>query len=247
MQKSLFIIHPKDSTTTFLNKIKKHISICFPEDAHFFDIQTNDKSHQECIEAIKVHQSNGLIIFLGHGTSYKLYGSKGSGSVYGNEIIQAESPSLIYDNNNFINFSNIDVFANKKIISLSCNSNGKIGKEALMKGAKVFLGFGDLPTSIDELEDLGEKSESGTSLKSIVKNLKSELNYIIKKSLEIGIRNSLNFNQLCDLIKFITNQRITYFLIDCKTFNERRIIANHLYDIKKGIIIYGDGKEKLIG
>ncbi|WP_188466217.1 hypothetical protein [Bizionia arctica] len=186
---------------------------------------------------------------MGHGRSNYLYGAKGKlfDNAFISEDAKKEHPEDYFYKEEFITFDNIDSFKGKKIFCLTCNSNGKIGLEAIRKGAKVFLGFGDLPTSIEELKEQKEENKPGTSLAKIEKALKTEINYIIKKSITICIQKNQTFEQLVDLIRFITNQRISYYLVDQKKISERKLIANYLYDFKQGIVIYGNRKEKLIG
>lgn len=247
MQKQLLIIHPQDSTTTFLDKIKNYLNSELPYITHHYNIKLNNESHQNCLQKIIEHSESGLIIFMGHGRSDFLYGSKGK--YYGelvSEDAKKEHPENYFHLEKFITFNNIDVFYNKKVICLSCNSNGKIANEAIKNGTKVFVGFGELPTSIEELKEQGEENKVGTSLALIEKTLKSEINYIIKKSLEYSIKNNYTFEQLYDFMKFLTNQKIAFYLIDQSRVKERKIIANYLYDFKKGIEIFGNKNEFLI-
>ncbi len=149
--KRILIIHPHDKTTQFLESINNNLQPEFSNDIQYFRIETNDNSHKQCLERIKEHPSNGIIIFLGHGRSDALYGSKGdeySPSLEWEEI--AAFPDLYYFNESFISKSNADVFYEKKVFCLACNSNNKIAEYAIDKGAISFLGFGDIPTSSEE-------------------------------------------------------------------------------------------------
>jgi hypothetical protein len=248
MRKPLLIIHPEDSTTGFLDKIKSHLKRELTGLTHHYNVKPNEGSHNNCFQSISDHSEDGLILFMGHGRSNFLYGAKGKlfDSDFISDDAKEESPENYFYKEEFITLDNIDVFKNKKVVCLTCNSNGIIGKEAIDKGAKVFLGFGNLPSSIEELIEQGEKNETGTSLASVEKVLKTEINYIIKKSITIGINKNYNFEQLFDVIRFIGNQRIAFYLINQKKVSERKIIANYLYSFKKGIVIYGNAKEKLI-
>lgn len=246
MDKNLLIIHPYDKSTVFLERIKNHLQAKFPENCHYFNIKPQLASHKQCLSEINNFYEEGLILFMGHGKSNCLYGAKGD--FYGtleNELVKEENPEKYFYEDNFINDQNINIFNNKKVISLSCNSSGQIGRKAVESGAKVFLGFGDIPSSVGELEDKGEKSKTGTSLSTIEQAIKTEINYIIKKSIEIGIVNKYSFSELVELIYFISNQRISDYLVNQKKINERKLIANYLYDFKKEIKIYGDKNEKL--
>ncbi len=247
MDKKILIIHPYDKSTSFLERIKSHLQIQFRDAVHYFSIKPNLPSHSQCIETIKEFCENGLILFMGHGKSNCLYGAKGD--YYGtleNELVKTEEPDKYFYEDNFINEQNIAVFSGKKIISLSCNSNGQLGRYSIENGAKVFLGFGDLPTSIEELEEQGEKSKSGVSLSKIEQALKTEINDIIKKSIAIGIFKDYSFKELVELIYFITNQKISHYLVNQKKISERKLIANYLYTFKNEMKIYGNGNEKLV-
>jgi hypothetical protein len=248
MHKPLLIVHPEDSTTGFLDKIKNHLNNELAHLTHHYNVKPNENSHINCLKDILDHPENGLILFMGHGRSNYLYGAKGKSfdNAFISDDAKKEHLQDYFYKEKFITFDNIDTFKNKKVFCLTCNSNGKIGVEAIKKGAKVFLGFGDLPTSIEELKEQGEENKPGTSLASIERVLKTEINYIVKKSITIGIKKKQTFEQLYDLIRFITNQRIAYYLVDQKKVSERKLIANYLYNFKQGVVIYGNRKEKLI-
>ncbi len=247
MDKRLLIIHPYDKSTTFLDRIKNYLQTQLKESSHYFSVKPNEFSHNQCLETIKDFSQNGLLLFMGHGKSNCLYGAIGdkAETLVSNEA-KTEHPEAYYSNKNFIHLGNNIVFNNKKVICLSCNSNAQIGRDSVQKGSKVFLGFGALPTSIGELEEQGEEGKPGVSLANIEQALKAEITYIIKKSVRIGIDKNYSFNELVDLIYFITNQKISDYLVNQKKVSERKLIANYLYTFKKEIKIYGNGNEKLI-
>lgn len=243
--KQILIIHPNDKTTSFLNRIKNYLVEKFEDRIHHFNIYPNDDSHKTCLDRIRNHPSDGLIIFLGHGRTDKLYGSKGD--LYHNKDLVSpdaieEDPSKYYFNDNFINEENIDVFSDKRVFCLACNSNNKISTFASDKGVNTFFGFGNIPTSRAEFEEDGIKNVSN----DMVKFMKSELNLIIKKGLEYGISNNYNFRQLMDIIHLIINQRIAYYLKEEKHLNERRQLVDYLYLLKKEMRIVGDKNLKLL-
>jgi len=242
-EKRILIVHPYDKTTSFLDRIKNHLQTIFENDVHYFSVKPNDESHNQCLERISTHLSSGLIIFLGHGRSDKLYGSKADEySAFVSADAVAEFPEKYYYNDNFINEANVEIFSGKKVFCLACNSNDKIANYALDKEVKSFLGFGDIPTSPEELIDDGIENVS----KNIVKSMKTELIYIIKRSLVNGIAKNFTFEQLQNLIDFIINQRISDILINQKEFKDRYTLTDYLYFLKKDIKIKGNKKLKLI-
>lgn len=242
--KPILIVHPNDKTTTFLDKIKNHLIEKFDYQVHHFNIYPNEKSHNDCLERITQSPKNGLVIFLGHGRTDKLYGSKGEfydNSEFVSSEAKDESPDAYYYNDSFIHEGNIEVFSGKKVFCLACNSNDKIAEYAMEKGAKSFLGFGNIPTSLSEFEDKEEKVTN-----DVVVKMKTELNYIIKTSLVLSIANGFTFGGLLNYIHFITNQRLTDSLTNQKSFKERHVFADYLYHLKNDIKVLGDQRSKLI-
>tara|TARA_B100000378_G_C18055986_1_gene414412 strand:+ start:5116 stop:5601 length:486 start_codon:yes stop_codon:yes gene_type:complete len=148
MSKKILVVHPYDKSTIFLNRIKNHINVNFPENLHYFSVKPNEASHIKCLEIVKNFSNDGLIFFMGHGKSNCLYGAKGDyyGTLKNNDL-EAQDPDKYYYEDNYITKQNIDVFDKKKVIALTCNSNAQVGKISIDNGAKVFMGFGDLPTS----------------------------------------------------------------------------------------------------
>jgi hypothetical protein len=236
-EKKILIVHPYDITTSFLESIASYLRSAFPDDIHYFSIEPNNPSHQQCLKRIGIHSSNGLIIFLGHGRSDKLYGSRGD-EFYADASYDliAAFPEKYYFNEDFIHQGNVDVLSGKKVFCLACNSNDKIAKYAYDKGVTSFLGFGDIPTSPEELMAIGLQNNG----KDIARLMQVELNYIIKRGLQICIENNSTFEQLQNIMEFIINQRITDYLINNKSLQDRYILANNLYSLKMNIKIKGN-------
>jgi len=240
--KKILIIHPLDKTTQFLNRIKNHLFKNFKNKIHVFNIQRTETSHEQCLQKIRDHSAKGLIIFLGHGRSDKLFGSKGDNyNAIVDEEIQLEHPQDYYYKQDFITPENADVFKDKKVFCLACNSNEKIAKCAIEKGARSFVGFGDIPTSYDEFMDKNQNVHN-----SIVPKIKAELVYIIKKGLDLAIQNNCTLKELESYIDFITSQHIAYILADGEKFADRYKLADNLYFIKKSIAIFGSSSIPII-
>lgn len=242
--KPILIVHPHDKTTLFLDRIKNHLIELFKDELHHFNIYPNDESHDICLDRIRKHPQNGIIIFLGHGRSDRLYGSKGDlyeSSSFITQEAKDQAPDLYYYNDNFINERNIDVFSGKKVFCLACNSNEKIASLAMENGANAFIAFGDIPTSKGEF-----KNQDRPISNDIVAKMKTELNYIIKTGLSLSIKSNETFKYLSNTIRFITNQRLTDILINQKKFNERYLLADYLFYLQKECIVLGDPQLRMI-
>jgi hypothetical protein len=243
-EKPILIIHPKDKTTNFLGRIKNQLTLKFNDSVHLFNIYPTDSSHIQCLERIYAHPGNGIIIFLGHGRSDRLCGSRGD-LFHSIDFISpaaiAENPESYYYNENFIDKNNASVFADKKVFCLACNSNEKIANYAIEGGAKSFFGFGDIPTSIAEFMNLNASVSN-----DVVAKMKTEINYIIKTSLVLGITHGYTFQEILNRIQFITTQRIMDISINQRHYREWDILTEHLYSFKKGATIFGEKRLKIL-
>lgn len=243
--KNILIIHPDDKSTFFLNRIKSKLKQDYNDIIHFYNVKPNDLSHKNCIKLVANEQKIKLVVFLGHGKSDTLCGSKGNlydGFGYHNEILLQEEPKDFYYNEHFINESNLENFKGKNIFCLSCNSNEKIALDAINAGVISFIGFGNIPTSIDEFKKL--KYEYVSS--DLVRSMKTEINYIIKTSLHLAIKHDFSIIELEKYIKFISNQRISDILINNKKYKDRYILADNIYLFMKEMKIFGNKDSKLI-
>lgn len=240
-EKPILIVHPKDSTTKFLCRIKNHLINNLEGQTHHFNVYPNDRSHALCIDRIQRNPENGVIIFMGHGRSDALSGAIGDNY---NSLISydavVEQPEESYYKEYFIDKNNVDVFSKKKVFCLACNSKENIGHLAVEKGAKAFLGFGEIPTSLGEF-DTGEQIS-----KDSVNKMKAELTYIIKMSLVHAIKKRATFEELLTLIHFVTNQRISDILVFQKGFKERYVFTEFLYRVKKEAIVIGQKKIRVL-
>jgi hypothetical protein len=146
-----------------------------------------------------------------------------------------------YENDNFISKDNIEVFSGKRVFCLSCRSADGLGKLAVEKGAKAFIGFGDIPTDSSEI-----LLEIGTRLPLLIARFKGEINWIVKTSLVYSINNNHNFFQLVDTIRLFTNIRINEIILTHRSLRQRRLLADYLYNFKNDMALLGDGSERLM-
>jgi hypothetical protein len=230
LNSKFLIIHPYDRSTFFLNKIERFLRGKFPKEIDLFNVKPSHESHEECIYRVSNLNKDALILFLGHGHSDKLFGASSDPYSY-----------IPYHNDNFISEDNIEVFKNKKIICLSCNSKGKIANLAIEKGVITFVGFGDIPTTVGEFDNRGYKVGG----KSLIE-MKCKLNQIIKYSIYFSIERNYNFKQFVNLIKLITNKKLSE-LLHINNKNKRNIlIYETLFYFKNEVSVFGKSDAYLL-
>lgn len=232
----IFCIYPHDRTTFFLDRIQNYLKKELKDKFHCFKVKPNTTSHEDCLSFVKGSERK-LILFMGHGDSQNLYGAIKDGDtytpLYSGDNFQGEP----FNNEQFINESNIGIFQNHVVISFSCNSNQRknsLASSALENGGtKAFMGFGYIQT------DEREKGEEGLTRKEL-KLFKGLLVNIFKKALSEAYHNRLSVEGICDKIKILTNREIYRLLKYNKKKGMRDNLIKHLFNFRKEIKVYGD-------
>jgi hypothetical protein len=230
-------IYPQDGSTKFLNRIQNHLTLALGATFHCYKVKPNQESHDECLERLRSDNEEELVLFLGHGRSDRLYGANSNYSFFPSPLYEG---IVDYENDNFINRENLDVFRDRKVFCLSCNSADGLGKIAIEKGARVFIGFGDIPTDNEVLPELGKR------MPLLIARFKGEVNWIVKTSLSHAIRKDYSFGQLVDLIRLLTNSRMNHIVLMHPGLRHRRLLADYLYIFKDGMRLFGNRNEKLL-
>jgi len=223
----ILCVFPNDPSTRFLEKLSWELNKHFDSNFHCFKVKPNKSSHTKCLDRIKMGNDE-LILFLGHGQSDKLFGAITNNF---NTFHTDSEDFFIHDD--FINKENINVFSNKKVICLSCNSNDKIGKWAVDSGTKVFLGFGDIPTDwLTEYERLKISKFDVFAFRCLMRDI------ILKSIIYVGAHN-MTFKALDKVIKIFVNRTIYYGKYPYKIKN-LSWVNDRLCYFKDEIKVYGD-------
>lgn len=229
----ILIVHPLDPSTKALKRVGNYIKCSFPNEVHIFNVHPNEESRFSCYEAIQKCSTNDIILFLGHGSSFALYGSKGNmydKADFVSYDVQKEYPELYYYNEFFLNDNNWNLLKDKRLICVSCMSNC-FGKTLFDRGiVRSIIGFGDLPTSLGEFKERKINANS-----HLIAWMKGEINWIIKRSVVYSYSMNYSFLMTGELIKFVVQQRIAMHLHSRNRF--RYILANQLVKIKEELLV----------
>lgn len=138
MNPKVLIIHPWDSSTKFLESI---ISFLKKNGFPIKIFRPNNKTSNVEAEVEASYKEGDLLVFLGHGSSRSLFGSAN----------EQQEKVILFNLDQAARF-----FPNKKSILLACRSAELLVSANLSGG---YIGFGDLPTSIDEVLGTREQSD----------------------------------------------------------------------------------------
>ncbi len=220
---SFFGIHPEDKDLNFLRKLNDDLVSQY-SNYTYYRLRPNYDSHQNCLAAMRRTKDVTAFIFC-HALEKSLRGCK----------IESNSNSNSHRNYTYGNFIspnlNIDVFKDKKILCLACNSKD-LGSYAINAGAQVFLGFGEIPFYLTE----------NFKEQDVINLVKENLRNVMYNSIVNAIDKNHTFNQLSVSISTSIDIAKNNLLLGKARDRKSRIDANRaLSKIKQGITMFGDG------
>lgn len=221
-------IFPNDDTTAFLGELIKILKKSFPQKVVCYKIKPTIDAHEACLQKVLKSSPKNLILYLGHGQSDKLSGASAGNTVSNNQEYE------LFRKKGFINQQNIDVFSNKKVICLSCNSNEKLGQYALSKNCQCFVGFGFIPT--DWLDETPCTPRD-------VDLFRQMLCALMADAIIYAIKHQFNFDQFEKVLKIMTNQAIFTKSHRNHTYAGAQHdywIDENLYKLKDEVKIFGN-------
>lgn len=203
-----------DPSTHFLfeiiNKLKEN-SVEF----EVTEICPNDESYADSLHKITNFPKKSIIVFLGHGQSDQLYGGECLGSFPKKPIIKSNQ---------------MNIFENQFLFILACDSSKLIQRSFQQSKTIKSIGFGGLPTSIEEVEKDKKLFAVGISEETI-EEFKKEIVLIISTSLS-WYHN--DFNQLKDYMILYLDQRIYSAVLIKKDRN----LSDLLFKMRSELVLY---------
>lgn len=131
----MYLIFPSDPTTNFLQQVIDDTLVLFPE-INVIRCAANEESYVATKESLEAIPEGRTIFFVGHGSPSTLYGGA----------------SHEFEKRPLITLKNINLFKNSKLILMACNSTGFIKSSRPMRNFSDGLGFGLLPSEMEELQ-----------------------------------------------------------------------------------------------
>ncbi len=210
----IYIIISIDPSTQFLfeiiNNLKK-IDLEFK----VLEIHPNEESYAKTLEEISNFEKKSQIIFLGHGQSNQLYGG--------------ESLNL-FPKKAFVKLNEMNIFQDQNLFLLACDSASLIKSSFRQSRVIKSIGFGGLPTSLEEVEKDKKLSAEGISEQTI-EDFKNEIVNTVFIALALHHK---DFNKLSDYITLLLDQRINNAVLVKKDRN----LADLLFKMRYEMVLY---------
>jgi len=208
------IIIAIDPSTHFLYKIIDNIK-GRGVDIKLTEIHPTEESYANCVEEISHFEKGTPVVFLGHGQSDQLYGGENLDSFPKRPIIK---------------LNKMNIFKGQYLFLLACDSAKLIKSSFRLSKVVKSIGFGGLPTSMEEVEKDKKLSTDGISEQTI-DDFKSEIVDTVSNALSFYYK---DFNRLSDYLKLLIDQRINNAVLRKKDRN----LADLLFKMRNEMVFY---------
>lgn len=236
------IICPQDPTIRCVERQARRLDRRLGGMSKIYVVKPNDKSKSDCHQKIKSWSEDDIIIFMGHGRSDALFGSRGRNfNAMGHDSgFEVDNPEDYYNDENFIDKSNYVFLKGKSIVCFACETN-LLAKKLIDAGAKSVLGFGKMPTSVEEFK-------SDWKLPYISKKMIAFMNGVLNVSFRDAMIKVVNMGgEIVDIaIYFKMEMRRQISLLLHSKAKYRYDIADVLYKILYSVDVIGDKRTKIL-
>lgn len=210
----IYIIISIDPSTQFLFEIINNLEKNGLE-FKVLEIHPNEESYAKTLEEISKFEKKSQIIFLGHGQSNQLYGG--------------ESLNL-FPKKAFVKLNEMNIFQEQNLFLLACDSASLIKSSFRQSRVIKSIGFGGLPTSLEEVEKDKKLSAEGISEQTI-EDFKNEIVNTVSIALALHHK---DFNRLSDYLTLLIDQRINNAILVKKDRN----LADLLFKMRYEMVLY---------
>lgn len=233
----ILAIHPLNEDLRFLNKFIIQMENEFGDFFNSATLANNYSSHEKALTLIDNLEENDIVFLLIHGATRVIYGCE-----YRSKFATHSKRYVHFDKYGyFIDKNNIHVLSNKKIICLSCNSDS-LGKLAIESGARLFIGF-----SVIDFDNRSQLLANQKPRQSVIAKTKYSLRNSLFNAIKISLKENLSHSEFLALLKICINVEMDRLIIENKGkrgYEYYKTAAGCLYNIKEGIVLYGDGTAK---
>jgi hypothetical protein len=210
------IIISIDPTTAFLFEIVQTIRANGIE-VNLIEIHPSDESYRECLEQIKGLDPKSVILFLGHGQSDRLYGGE----------------SETFDKKPIVKLNEMNIFKDKYLILLACDSAELLKSSFRQAKMAKSIGFGALPTEIEELENNKKFANVGIT-KVTIDLFRDIIVSSVSETIIYYMKGNKDFIQTKDYLTLLLNKKINRVVIEDNNEN----LGDLIYQMKFELVQY---------
>ncbi|WP_339875867.1 hypothetical protein [Olleya marilimosa] len=188
-------------------------------DFELIEIHPNIDSYKSCLDNIANLPENTTILFLGHGQDDQIYGG---------ELLDDFPKQPLVKRNE------MGIFKNQNLFLLACDSASLIKSSFRIAKTNKAIGFGPLPTEIEEVKNDKKLANEGITLETIELFKQAINETVIISLLEYFRDESKDFIFLKDYLNLHLNKRINKAILE----EDNRNLADLLFNMKNDMVIY---------
>lgn len=235
------IISPRSPEDRCIERQARRLDRRLGDVSRVYVVMPNAKSKNECHQLIRQWKNEDLIVFMGHGRSDGLVGSRALfAGMMGAEDSLDRAPELYYDDEYFIGSDDYSLLADKKVACFACESD-LLGEELIKAGAIAIVGFGKMPSSKEEFDP--ERYDKRMITRAMIAALNGAINVAFRDAVIMAVRMNGEMSDLAIYFKMEIRRQVSMLLHSKAKY--RAILASILYNIARTVKVLGDQNAKI--
>lgn len=211
----IYIIYPSDPSTDFLKSATLNvINSIGGENVSLISCHASDDGYEKTIDEIKAIPDGAKVVFLGHSTPTTIFGG--------------ECPA--YKRKPLLELSDMSIFKGKSLFVVSCFSAKLLKSTRIHRGYSPCVGFGLLPSELDELVSHNKLNKLSLSQYDI-DIFKEFLCELVGKAVVCFFLNDAN--RLFGYVKILVNRKITEIIFSKNNLK----VAEMLYYVVNEVVV----------
>lgn len=235
------IISPRAPKDRCIERQARRLDRRLGDDSRVYVVMPREESKERCHQYIRQWDKDDLIVFMGHGRSDGLVGSRAVyAGMMGEEEALDKDPELYYDDEYFIGPVNYQLLAEKKVVCFACESD-LLGDELVKAGAIAVVGFGKMPSSRDEFVE--ERYDKRMTTRAMIAALNGAINVAFRDAMIMAVKMQGEMSDVAVYFKMEMRRQVSLLLHSKAKY--RYFLATILYDIAKTVKVLGDQSVKV--
>lgn len=230
------VISPRAPKDGCIERQARRLDRRLGDKSRVYIVLPSEQSKSRCHQLIRQWNNDDLIVFMGHGRSDGLVGSRGIfAGMMGEDDALDKVSDLFYDDEYFIDADSFHLFAGKKVVCFACESD-LLGEKLVTAGATAIVGFGKMPSSKDEF--VTERYDKKMITQAMISALNGTINVAFRDAVIRAVKMQGVMADVAVYFKMETRKQVSQLLHSKARY--RYVLANILYDISKTVMVCGN-------
>lgn len=235
------VITPRAPKDRCIERQARRLDRRLGDKSRVYVVLPREESKFQCHQFIRQWDNEDLIVFMGHGRSDGLVGSRGAfAGMLGEDDALDKDPELCYDDEFFIDEGDFHLFEGKKLVCFACESS-LLGDKLIKAGATAIVGFGKMPSSKEEFDT--ERYDKRMITKTMIAALNGAINVAFRDAVIMAVKMKGEMADIAVYFKMEIRKQISLLLHSKAKY--RYFLTNILYDIAKTVKVLGDKQIKV--